>query len=67
MAKLDGHVAAITGAAGGIGQAIATRFAAEGAAVALLDLDLDGAAKIADDLAKTGARAAHKPSELKKA
>lgn len=57
MAKLDGHVAAITGAAGGIGHAIAKRFAAEGAAVALLDLDLDGATRIATELAETGARA----------
>ena len=38
MGVLDGHVAVITGAAGGIGAAIARRFAAEGARVACLDL-----------------------------
>ena len=38
MSVLDGHVAVITGAAGGIGASIARRFAAEGARVACLDL-----------------------------
>ena len=38
MAALAGQVAVVTGAAGGIGAAIAKRFAAEGARVACLDL-----------------------------
>jgi NAD(P)-dependent dehydrogenase (short-subunit alcohol dehydrogenase family) len=38
MGALAGRIAMITGAAGGIGAAIATRFAAEGAKVACLDL-----------------------------
>lgn len=44
MARLDGRVALITGAASGIGAATAVRFAAEGAAIIGLDL-----AKPADD------------------
>lgn len=41
--RYEGQVVAITGAAGGIGSALARRFAAEGARVALLDLDETGA------------------------
>ena len=39
MGRLDGKVAIVTGAAGGIGSAIVERFAAEGAAVVAADLD----------------------------
>ena len=47
--KLDGKVALITGAAGGIGQAIARRLAREGAHVALADIRT----KPLDDIART--------------
>jgi NAD(P)-dependent dehydrogenase (short-subunit alcohol dehydrogenase family) len=37
--QLDGHVAMVTGAAGNLGRAVATAFAAAGARLVLLDLD----------------------------
>ena len=39
MTRLAGKVAIVTGAANGIGRACARRFAADGAAVALADID----------------------------
>ena len=48
--RLDGQVAVVTGAASGIGRASAQRLAAEGARVVVVDIDGDGAQKVADDL-----------------
>jgi 3-oxoacyl-[acyl-carrier protein] reductase len=53
MGRFDGRVAVITGAARGIGFGTATRFAEEGAAVAILDLDESAAAEAASKLVST--------------
>lgn len=47
MGLLDGRLAIVTGGAAGIGRATVERFAAEGARVAVLDIDGDGAAAVA--------------------
>ena len=57
MGRFDGRVAVVTGAARGIGFGTATRFAEEGASVAVLDLDESAAAEAAAKLPLTdGAR-----------
>jgi NAD(P)-dependent dehydrogenase (short-subunit alcohol dehydrogenase family) len=48
--EFQGMVAFITGAAGGIGSAVAREFAARGACVVATDLDAQGAAALADEL-----------------
>lgn len=50
MGKLDGKVAIITGAAQGMGEAHARRFASEGAQVVLTDINDDRGKQIADEL-----------------
>ncbi|HEX4471051.1 MAG TPA: 3-oxoacyl-ACP reductase FabG [Nocardioides sp.] len=54
MGRFDGRVAVVTGAARGIGLGIASRFADEGASVAVLDLDEGQAVEAAGSLAATG-------------
>lgn len=57
MAELTGRVAVVTGAARGIGAATASRLAADGAAVAVLDLDPDAAAPAVAAITSAGGRA----------
>ena len=54
MGALDGKVAIVTGAARGIGKAIAQRFVAEGASVVLSDIAAEAGKATADELGKTG-------------
>jgi NAD(P)-dependent dehydrogenase (short-subunit alcohol dehydrogenase family) len=49
MGRLDGKVAVITGAGGGMGREAAQLFAAEGARVCVADVDADAAAQTAAD------------------
>jgi NAD(P)-dependent dehydrogenase (short-subunit alcohol dehydrogenase family) len=51
MRRLDGRAAVITGAANGIGRAIAERFVDEGASVLILDIDNDAGKTTAEALA----------------
>lgn len=55
MKELRGRVAVVTGAASGIGRALAARFAAEGMRVMLADVEESALSRVAGDLAAAGA------------
>jgi 3-oxoacyl-[acyl-carrier protein] reductase len=57
MGRFDGRVAIVTGAAQGIGAAIARRLASEGAQVAVVDLTAERAQGTADEIVKAGGAA----------
>jgi 3(or 17)beta-hydroxysteroid dehydrogenase len=54
--RLDNAAAIVTGAAGGIGGAIARRLASEGSSVAIADLDENGASQLAREIGGYPAR-----------
>ncbi|HJQ84500.1 MAG TPA: SDR family NAD(P)-dependent oxidoreductase [Candidatus Binatia bacterium] len=57
MGRLAGRVAVVTGGGSGIGRAIALRFAAEGARVAVVDVNREGADRVAAEIGAAGGRA----------
>ncbi|MBS1841668.1 MAG: SDR family oxidoreductase [Acidobacteria bacterium] len=56
--RLSGKVAVVTGAGSGIGRAIAVRFAQEGAAVRLVDLNEQACKEAVEEIARSGGSAA---------
>ena len=55
--RLEGKVAVVTGAAQGIGRAYALALAAEGASVATVDVQSDGAENVAEEIRSSGGSA----------
>ncbi|MDY6861770.1 MAG: 3-oxoacyl-ACP reductase family protein [Thermodesulfobacteriota bacterium] len=54
--KLEGKIGMVTGAGQGIGEAIALRFAKEGADVVVIDVNTDAAQKVVNKINDTGRR-----------
>jgi NADP-dependent 3-hydroxy acid dehydrogenase YdfG len=64
MTALAGQVAVVTGASSGIGRAIVLDLAARGASVCLIGRRLATLSTVADDAARSGARAVCYPADL---
>jgi 3-oxoacyl-[acyl-carrier protein] reductase len=64
--RLREKVALITGGGSGIGAAVAMRFAAEGARVAIGDIILQGADEVVEEIKKRGGKAVCYPVDVRK-
>jgi len=64
MNGLDGKKAIVTGAGSGIGREIAKRLAAEGCAVAVFDINKDGAAETVSEVEAAGGKATFYPTDI---
>jgi meso-butanediol dehydrogenase/(S,S)-butanediol dehydrogenase/diacetyl reductase len=64
MKRLDGKVAFVTGAAGGIGRATAIRLASEGASVYIVDVAADGLEETVKLCEETGSAVASAPCDV---
>ncbi len=63
--NLTGKIAIVTGAGQGIGKAIALRLADAGADVAIMDLNLASAEKVADEIENLGRKAIPIPTDVR--
>ena len=57
MPLLENHIAVVTGAGSGIGRAIASGYAREGARVVVLDINKEAAAETAQQILNAGGKA----------
>ena len=64
--RLKSKVAIVTGAASGIGKAIAEAMSREGASVVIADINKEGAEKVARDISKSGGRALAVKTDISK-
>lgn len=66
MNDLQGRVAVVTGAGGGIGRSVAIALAAEGVHVVVSDIEGDNAAAVRDEIIASGARAISHATDVSK-
>lgn len=65
--RLNGKVALITGAGGGIGRATALKYSAEGAKVAVVDFDEKAGNAVVEEIKRSGGTAAFQRADVSKA
>ncbi|HEX6426954.1 MAG TPA: SDR family NAD(P)-dependent oxidoreductase, partial [Niastella sp.] len=66
MFRLDNKTAIVTGGGSGIGRAIATVFAQQGAAVHILDMDEQGATNVVKEITAAGGKAQFQKCDVSK-